>query len=189
MLEDLLDPIANEDPTWHARFLIYVDVIKEGPHVFRSALKRVYELSPTPDGKLMPNSWYEKAKEFHWESRAQKYLLARAKERLCAERKKIISETERNLSDILNLEFSERYKRIKASATLSNAFLVYVNVLEESAMKYQQDWLEQLADIKTHVGVLRNIGEAIAKVSTYQPQDFEAGKNNNEHNDVEFELD
>ena len=188
MLEDLLDPIENEDSTWHARFLIYVDVIKEGPHVFRSALKRVYELSPTPDGKSMPNSWYEKAREFHWESRAQKYLLTRAKERLRAEREKIINETERNLSDILSLEFSERYKRIKASATLSNALLVYVNVLEESAVKYQRDWLEQLADIKTHVGVLRNIGEAIAKVSTYQPKEFEAGKPN-ENNDAEFELD
>lgn len=187
ILEDLLDPIENEDPTWHARFLIYVDIIKSEPVGFSHALKRVYELAPTPGGK-MPHSWFEKAKEFRWEGRAQQYLIERSKEKLQREREKIIEENDKNLAEVLKLEYSERYKRIRASAILSNSFIIYANILEEAAKKFNEDWVEQLNDIKTHCSILKQVGDAIAKVAMYQPVEFEQGKAGNTESEIEFEV-
>lgn len=187
ILEDLLDPLENEDPTWHARFIIYVDILKEKPVLTSDALKQVYKLAPTNSGK-MPTSWYDKAREFKWEQRAQRYLFARSKERLQNEREKIIEENQRNLSEILKLEYSERYKRIKASAILSNSFIIYANLLEEVAKKHHMGWVEQLTDIKTHCSILKQIGDAIAKVASYQPIEFEAGKVGNTENVTEFNV-
>ena len=183
ILEDLLNPLENEDPTWHARFIIYVDIVKSEPIGMSNALKKVYELAPTPGGK-MPHSWFEKAKEFQWEKRAHQYLVERSKEKLQREREKILEENDKNLADVLKLEYSERYKRIKASSKLSDSFITYANVLEEAAKKYSGDWVEQLTDIKTHSSILKQVGDAIAKVASYQPTEFEAGKAGNTENET-----
>lgn len=188
MLENLLDPLEGEDPAWHGRFLIFVDVLKEGPHVFRSALKRVYELAPT-QGKKMPNSWYEKARENKWEERAQAYLLARNKERLRREREKILEETEKGIEGILALEQTERLKRLKTTSVLANALLIYADVLELTAKNNQQNWVEQLADVRTHSMILKQVGDALAKIQGYQPEEFEAGKNSSTETEISIEVD
>lgn len=187
MLENLLDPLENEDPSWHGRFLIFVDVMKEGPHVFTSAMKRVYELAPTSGG-TMPSSWYEKAKEYKWEKRAQVYLTERHKEKLQREREKILEENDKGIEGILALERTERLKRIKTTTILSNSLLIYANVLEQAAKDNHEAWLEQLSDVRTHSLILKQVGDSVAKIQAYQPDEFVAGKTNDDDDEIDIAV-
>lgn len=187
-LEDLLAPLEGEDVIWHLRFLIFIDLIKKEPMFITTALKKVHELSPSQNGDNMPSSWIEKAKKFRWEERAKKYLFECSKENLKKEREIIINEKEKYISEIFELEYSERAKRLKTTIKLSNSFLILANTLEETAIKFQSEWVDQLGNIKDFSVVLKQIGEAIAKVASYQPEEFQSGKSMNTESNIEFEI-
>lgn len=186
-LENLLAPLENESAVWHSRFLIFVNFLKKEPQSITQILHKVYELSPSQSGG-MPSYWYEKSKKFKWEERAKKYIFECTKEQLKLEREIINAEKEKYISEIFELELIERAKRIKATIKMSDSFIVLSNVLEESANRYKEEWIEQLINVRDFTIVIKQMGDAIAKVADYQPKEFQAGKNMNIDTEVEFEV-